>query len=67
MSAELDALQKALEMDKETFLNLKKTEIIPFLEEEIAVRYFFQEAGIQVRLRYDDQLREALGKPLIQP
>lgn len=66
MSAELDALQKALEMDKETFLNLKKTEILPFLEEEIAVRYFFQEAGIQVRLRYDDQLREALGKPLIQ-
>ena len=65
MSGELDALQKALEMDKETFLNLKKNEIIPFIEEEIAVRYYFQEAGIQVRLRYDDQLREALGKPLI--
>lgn len=66
MSTELDALQKALEMDKETFLNLKKHEIVPFLEEEIAVRYWFQEAGIKIRLRYDDQLREALAKPLIR-
>ena len=60
LSPELDALEKSLEMDKETFLRLKKEEIIPFIEEEIAVRYYFQEAGIRVRLRYDDQLREAL-------
>ena len=65
MSAELNALEKSLDMDKETFLRLKKEEIIPFIEEEIAVRYWFQEAGIQVRLRYDDQLREALTKPAI--
>ena len=52
-------------MDKETFLRLKKDEIIPFIEEEIAVRYWFQEAGIKVRLRYDDQLKEALTKPAI--
>lgn len=66
MSAELDALQKALEMDKETFLKLKKDEIVPFIEEEIAVRYHFQEAGIKIRLRYDDQLREALSSPMIE-
>ena len=60
MGAELDALQKSLEMDKETFLRLKKDEIIPFIEEEIAVRYYFQEAGIKVRLRYDEQLHKAL-------
>ena len=60
MSAELDALQKALEMDKETFLRLKKDEIVPFIEEEIIVRYYFQPDGVKVRLRYDDQLREAL-------
>lgn len=66
MSAELDALQKALEMDKETFLKLKKDEIVPFIEEEIAVRYHFQEAGIKIRLRYDDQLREALASPMIE-
>ena len=65
MSAELNALEKSLDMDKETFLRLKKDEIIPFIEEEIAVRYWFQEAGIKVRLRYDDQLREALTKPAI--
>ena len=65
MSDELAALEKSLDMDKETFLRLKKDEILPFIEEEIAVRYWFQQAGIQVRLRYDDQLKEALTKPAI--
>ena len=65
MSGELAALEKSLDMDKETFLRLKKDEILPFIEEEIAVRYWFQEAGIKVRLRYDDQLKEALTKPAI--
>lgn len=61
MSTELNALEKALEMDKEKFLRLKKEEIIPFIEEELAVRYWYQKAGIQVRLRYDKQLKEALS------
>ncbi len=65
MSDELAALEKSLDMDKETFLRLKKDEILPFIEEEIAVRYWFQQAGIQIRLRYDDQLKEALTKPAI--
>ena len=65
MSAELSAMEKSLDMDKETFLKLKKDEIVPFIEEEIAVRYWFQQAGIKVRLRYDDQLRESLTKPAI--
>ena len=65
MSAELSAMEKSLDMDKETFLRLKKDEIVPFIEEEIAVRYWFQQAGIKVRLRYDDQLAEALTKPAI--
>ena len=65
MSGELAAMEKSLDMDKETFLRLKKDEIIPFIEEEIAVRYWFQEAGIKVRLRTDDQLKEALTKPAI--
>ena len=59
------ALDKALDMDKETFLRLKKDELLPFIEEEIVVRYYFQEAGVKIRLRYDDQLKEALTKPLI--
>jgi len=65
MKEQMDALQKALEMDKETFLNLKRDEIVPFLEEEIVVRYFYQAAGIKLRLRYDKQLQEALTKPLV--
>ena len=60
MATELKALEKALEIDKDRFLRLKKDEIIPFIEEELAVRYWFQEAGVQVRLRYDKQLEEAL-------
>jgi len=65
MKPELEAMEKALEMDKEKFIRLKKDEIIPFIEEELAVRYWFQEAGIKVRLRYDDQLKKALGSPVI--
>ena len=65
MSEELDAMGKALEMDKEKFIRLKKDEIIPFIEEELATRYWFQEAGVKVRLRYDEQLKQALTKPLI--
>lgn len=65
MSEELNALEKALEMDKEKFIRLKKDEIIPFIEEELAIRYWFQEAGVKIRLRYDDQLKQALTKPLI--
>ena len=64
MSAELNALEKALEIDKEKFLRLKKDEIIPFIEEELAVRYWYQEAGVQVRLRYDKQLKEALASQM---
>ncbi len=66
MKPELEALEKALEMDKEKFIRLKKDEIIPFIEEELAVRYYFQEAGVKIRLRYDDQLKTALTKPLIK-
>ena len=62
-SAELDALDKVINIDKETFLRLKKSEIVQFIEEEIVVRYYFQAAGIRIRLRYDDQLREAHTLP----
>ena len=65
MSDELEALEKALEMDKERFIRIKKDEIVPFIEEEIATRYWFQEAGVKVRLRYDEQLKKALVSPMI--
>ena len=63
MASELEAMGKAIEMDKERVIRLKKDELVQFIEEEIATRYWFQEAGIQVRLRYDDQLKKALATP----
>ena len=52
-------------MEKEQFIRLKKAELVPFIEEEVAIRYYFQKAGIQVRLRYDEQLKAALSAPTI--
>ena len=66
MQSELDALEKSLNMSKEEFLRLKREEIVPLIEEEIVVRYYFQEAGVKVRIRYDDALRQALASERIK-
>lgn len=42
--------------------SLKNEQIKPFIEEEIMVRYYYQEAGVRLRLRYDTMLKEALTK-----
>jgi carboxyl-terminal processing protease len=63
MKDQLAALEKSLEIEKEQFLRLKMDEIIPFIEEEIATRYWFQEGGVEVRIRYDEQLKKALNTP----
>lgn len=65
MKEELSGMEKALEMDKEKILRHNKAQIIPFIEEELVVRYWYQEAGIKTRLRYDKQLRQAMKTPLI--
>ncbi|MCQ2155604.1 MAG: S41 family peptidase [Bacteroidales bacterium] len=65
MKDQIDAMNKAINMEKEAFLRLKKDEILPFIEEEIVVRYYLQKAGVQIKLRYDTQLRQALLSPLI--
>ena len=65
MQEQLDALNKAIDLDKETYLRLKKDEIVPLIEEEIVVRYYFQPAGIELRTRYDTQLHKALEAPRI--
>ncbi len=61
MSAELEALEKAMDTDKASLLRLKKDEIIPFIEEDIVERFYFQEAAVRVRLRYDTQLSKAIN------
>ena len=57
---QLDIIEKALLIEKEQFIRLKKDEIVPFIEEEIAVRYYFQKAGVKVRLRYDTEVSDVL-------
>lgn len=64
MKEQLDALEAALNIEKEQYLRMKMNEIIPFIEEELAIRYWFHEAGAIVRLRYDKQLKQALESPL---
>ena len=65
MKDELDAMGKALEMDKEKILRHCKTQLIPFLEEELVTRYWYQEEGIKIRLRHDKQLKKAMETPMI--
>lgn len=62
MSEQLSALEKALNMEKEEFLRIKKSEIVPIIEQEIVTRYYFQRGGAQLGLRYDEQLKEALER-----
>lgn len=64
---EIEALQKKVNMDKETVLRTKKDEIRPLLEQEIVTCYYFNRASVPVALRYDDQLREAVNKWLEMP
>lgn len=63
---EIEALQKKVNMDKETVLRAKKDEILPLVEQEIVTCYYFNRASVPVALRYDDQLRTAVTKWLAQ-
>ncbi len=44
---------------------IKPEQIIPFIEEEIVTRYYYQEEGVRHRLIYDEELKEALTKDLV--
>ena len=60
LASELEALDKALTMEKTQMIRLKKDEIVPLIEQEIVVRYYFQKAGEKLRIRYDEELKKAL-------
>ena len=57
-----DSLAKAVDLDKAEIIRYNKDQITPFIEEEIIIRYYFQPAGVKIRLRTDNQLHEALAK-----
>lgn len=56
----LDQIEKIVRMEKKEALMRNKEHIRPLLEEEIVTRYYYQKAGIKIRLRDDSQLWEAL-------
>jgi len=60
----LKAMEAVVDIEKAEFLKLKKDEIIPFIEQEIVTRYYFQSEAYKIRLRYDKQLHQALSSPL---
>ena len=51
--------------DKKALEELRREDIVQFIEQEIVARYWFQSAAVEVRLKYDSQLKEALQAPLI--
>ncbi|MBO7480450.1 MAG: S41 family peptidase [Bacteroidales bacterium] len=57
---EIEALQAKMQMDKADVIRSKKDEILPLLENEVAVRYYFYPAGPAVSLKYDKQMSECL-------
>ena len=59
---EIEALKAKVQMDKRTMLRLKKDEILPLLESEIVVKYYYPGSGRVITLRSDTALDEALDK-----
>lgn len=67
VSAQLEEVEKLVKMDKKSALLRSRDQIRPLLEEEIAIRYYFQKAGPQIRLRTDNQLKTALASFTVLP
>ena len=59
------AAEKLPDADKPKLETLVREQIVPLIEEEIVVRYYYQAAGVQLRLRYDKELKTALVSPTI--
>ena len=59
------AREKLPEADKAKLDSLVREQIVPLIEEEIVVRYYYQAAGVQLRIRYDKALKTALVSPTI--
>ncbi len=63
---EIEALKSKIKMDKSAMLRLKKAEILPILEADIVVKYYYPGSGTAIQLRVDKQLDGALDKWLNQ-
>lgn len=59
--AEFEALSKKIDLPKEQLLQIKKEEIKPLIEEEIAQKFYFSPGRIESIIRNDSQLHKAIG------
>lgn len=58
----IEALKDRLSLSKEEFLRANRDIIRHLLEDEIAIKYYFQRGGTESALRWDTQLQEAVEK-----
>jgi carboxyl-terminal processing protease len=60
LTTDIEALQKRIQEEKKIAVSQYKHEIIDLIEKEIAGRYFYQKGRIQMRLRNDKEIDEAV-------
>lgn len=61
IKAEAEALKAKLSISKEQMLLLKKDEIQPLVEEEIANKYYFTPGRVEAIIKSDSQLQKAVA------
>ncbi len=61
LSAELDAIQAKMDREQATSIAGLKEEIIHIIEKEIAGRYYYQRGQVQMGLRNDKEVQEAIA------
>lgn len=64
--AEIDSLKNHIRTDKRTVLIQQKDEIVPLIESDIVIKYYYASASNIVQLRSDLQLSHAIDKWLQQ-
>ncbi len=60
LEQEMTSLKNKVSLSKEMFLKTNKEDIKPLVENEIALKYYFNKGGAESAVRNDDQLIKAL-------
>lgn len=61
MKTEYDALMNKVKQRKKDDLTRYKNEVLPWLEEEIAGRYYYQRGRMEATIKYDKEINDALS------
>ncbi|PPK87271.1 S41A family C-terminal processing peptidase-3 [Neolewinella xylanilytica] len=61
ISAELDAIHEKMDAEQATAIADLKEEIVSIIEKEIAGRYYYQRGQVQMGLRNDKEVQEAIA------